>query len=139
MRLREILIERGETYFDAAGRVHFKTHGAYLKAKNSELGSMRKAALDYSKRNPPVGELWPKDWNAPPQQDQYASQMTMPKREPKTILDPNRGRLSTADIGRPEPDIDIGTVVAGTEVEPKPEPTMPMGGIAGVIRRKQQK
>ena len=122
-----------------SGRVHFKTHDAYLKAKNSELGSMRKAALDYSKRNPPVGELWPKDWNAPPQQDQYASQMTMPKREPKTILDPNRGRLSTADIGRPEPDIDIGTVVAGTEVEPKPEPTMPMGGIAGVIRRKQQK
>ena len=134
MRLREILIERGETYFDAAGRVHFKTHDAYLKAKNSELGSMRKAALDYSKRNPPVGELWPKDWNAPQPQDQYASQMTMPKGEPKTILDPNRGGLSTADLGRPDDGI---SAIAGTEIKPKPK--LPMGGIAGVIRRKQQK
>jgi len=137
MRLREILIERGETYFDAAGRVHFKTHGAYLKAKNSELGSMRKAALDYSKRNPPVGELWPKDWNAPPQQDQYASQMTMPKREPKTILDPNRAGLNIADISKPK--LDPMQVARPEPPVAKPKPTMPMGGIAGVIRRKKQK
>ena len=103
MRIREILTERGDTYFDNMGRVHFKTHDAYLKAKNSKLGSMRKAALAFSKRNPPVGELWPKDWNAPPQQDQYASQMTMPKSTQQTILDPNRGGLSTADLGRQQP------------------------------------
>ena len=141
MRLREILIERGETYFDAAGRVHFKTHDAYLKAKNSELGSMRKAALDYSKRNPPVGELWPKDWNAPPQQDQYASQMTAtkpPQENPEYAVKRDINKLSTADLGRSDDGI---SAIAGTEIEPKPKPkpTMPMGGIAGVIRRKQQK
>ena len=139
MKINEVITEnQGETYFDAAGRVHFKTHDAYLKAKNSELGSMRKAALDYSKRNPPVGELWPKDWNAPPQQDQYASQLTMPKAKPKTILDPRpETGLSTADLGRPDDGI---SAIAGAGTKPKVEPTpMPMGGIAGVIRRKQQK
>jgi len=139
MRLREILIERGETYFDAAGRVHFKTHDAYLKAKNSDWDKMRLAAQDWSTRNPPVGEFWPKDWNASPQGDRNNSELRTANTNFGTILDPNRGGLSTATLGRPEPDIDIGTVVAGTEIEPKPKPTMPMGGIAGVIRRKQQK
>ena len=138
MRLREILIERGETYFDAAGRVHFKTHDAYLKAKNSELGAMRKAALDYSKRNPPVGELWPKDWNASPQGDRNNSELRTANTNFGTILDPNRGGLSTATLGKPDPDDRISAIAgAGADVEPKP--TMPMGGIAGVIRRKQQK
>ena len=139
MRLNEILIERGDTYFDNAGRVHFKTHDAYLKAKNSKLGSMRKAALDYSKRNPPVGEFWPKDWNAPQPQDQYASQLTMPKAEPKTILDPNRAGLSTADLGRPDDGI---SAIAGGGADvptPTPKPKLPMGGRIGVINRKKQK
>lgn len=142
MRLREILIERGETYFDAAGRVHFKTHDAYLKAKNSELGSMRKAALDYSKRNPPVGELWPKDWNAPPQQDQYASQMTAtkpPQENPEYAVKRDINKLSTADLGRPDDGISAIAGGGADVPKPKPKPTMPMGGIAGVIRRKQQK
>ena len=137
MRLNEILIERGDTYFDNAGRVHFKTHDAYLKAKNSKLGSMRKAALDYSKRNPPVGEFWPKDWNAPQPQDQYASQLTMPKAEPKTILDPNRAGLSTADLGRP--DDGISAIAGGGADVPTPKPKLPMGGRIGVINRKKQK
>jgi hypothetical protein len=141
MKINEVITEnQGETYFDAAGRVHFKTHDAYLKAKNSELGSMRKAALDYSKRNPPVGELWPNDWNASkPQQDQYASQITMPtdSQKPRTILDPNRAGLNIADISKP-----MQEPMQVARPEPpvaKPKPTMPMGGIAGVIRRKKQK
>ena len=142
MRLREILIERGETYFDAAGRVHFKTHDAYLKAKNSELGSMRKAALDYSKRNPPVGELWPKDWNAPPQQDQYASQMTAtkpPQENPEYAVKRDINKLSTADLGRPDDGI---SAIAGGGADvpaPTPKPKLPMGGRIGVINRKKQK
>ena len=98
---------------------------------------MRKAALDYSKRNPPVGEFWPKDWNAPQPQDQYASQLTMPKAEPKTILDPNRAGLSTADLGRP--DDGISAIAGGGADVPTPKPKLPMGGRIGVINRKKQK
>lgn len=142
MRIREILTERGDTYFDNMGRAHFRTHDAYLKAKNSELGSMRKAALDYSKRNPPVGELWPKDWNAPPQQDQYASQMTAtkpPQENPEYAVKRDINKLSTADLGRPDDGISAIAGGGADVPKPKPKPTMPMGGIAGVIRRKQQK
>ena len=138
MRLREILIERGETYFDKAGRVHFTTHDAYLKAKNSDWDKMRLAAQDWSTRNPPVGELWPKDWNASPLGDRNNSELRTANTNFGTILDPNRGGLSTATLGKPDPDDRISAIAgAGADVEPKP--TMPMGGIAGVIRRKQQK
>ena len=82
--------------------------------------------------------LWPKDWNASPQGDRNNSELRTANTNFGTILDPNRGGLSTATLGKPDPDDRISAIAgAGADVEPKP--TMPMGGIAGVIRRKQQK
>tara|TARA_B100001750_G_C15493940_1_gene592991 strand:- start:1039 stop:1461 length:423 start_codon:yes stop_codon:yes gene_type:complete len=140
MRLNEILIERGDTYFDNAGRVHFKTHDAYLKAKNSDWDKMRLAAKDWSDRNPPVGEFWPKDWNAPPQQDQYGSQMTAtkpPPENPEYTVRRDANKVSTADLGRP--DDGISAIAGGGADVPTPKPKLPMGGRIGVINRKKQK
>ena len=111
MRLREILIERGDVYFDEMNRVYFNSEEALKRAENSDWDKMRLAAKDFRGRNPQVGKHWRKDWNAQPQQDQYASQMTMQKGEPETILDPNRGGLSTADLGRSDDGI---SAIAGT-------------------------
>jgi len=135
MRLNEIITERGDVYFDKMNRVYFNSEEALKRAENSDWDKMRLAAKDFRDRNPQVGKHWRKDWNAQPQQDQYASQMTMPKaKQELPSLIPNRAGLNKADLGRPDDGI---SAIAGADVEP--EPTMPMGGIAGVIRRKQQK
>ena len=57
-------INEGDTRYHSPTPINFKTHDAYLKAKNSDWDKMRLAAKDWSDRNPPVGEFWPKDWKS---------------------------------------------------------------------------
>jgi hypothetical protein len=127
MRFNEIIQEGSGIRYDNMGRPYFDRIEDYERALKSDTGFIRKAAQDVMARGGQEG--WPK-------QEPQVAQITMPiDTPPKTILDPNRSGLNVADIRRPEPD--IGTAIAGTDVEPKP--TMPMGGIAGVIRRRKQK
>ena len=128
MRLAEIIQEGSGIRYDNMGRPYFDRIEDYERALKSDTGFIRKAAQDVMARGGQEG--WPK-------QEPQVAQITMPtdSQQQKTILDPNRAGLSTATLRRPEPD--IGTAIASTDVEPKP--TMPMGGIAGVIRRRKQK
>ena len=131
MRLYEIVTEGSGIRYDNMGRPYFDRIEDYKRALKSDTGFIRKAAQDVMARGGQEG--WPK-------QEPQVAQITMPtdSQKPKTIMDPNRGNLNIADIRRPEP-IDAGTAVAGAGAEIEPKPTMPMGGIAGVIRRKKQK
>ncbi|MBH18734.1 MAG: hypothetical protein CMD91_04135 [Gammaproteobacteria bacterium] len=130
MRLYEIVTEGSGIRYDNMGRPYFDRIEDYKRALKSDTGFIRKAAQDVMARGGQEG--WPK-------QEPQVAQITMPiDNPPKTILDPNRSGLNVADIRRPEP-IDAGTAVAGAGAEIEPKPTMPMGGIAGVIRRKKQK
>tara|TARA_B100001105_G_scaffold99259_1_gene79354 strand:+ start:1193 stop:1717 length:525 start_codon:yes stop_codon:yes gene_type:complete len=61
-----------------------------------------------------------------------------PKRITQYTVRRDANKVSTADIRKPKP-IDVGTAIAGVGADVESKPTMPMGGIAGVIRRKQQK
>ena len=145
MRLREIITEteRGEKRILPDGTYEYFTHAELMKDLNSGYAPFIAGAEGFIEKNPPRGEFWPEKWNADAlaviksRQDQYASQMTKPKPKSKLpSLIPNRAGLSTADLGRPDDGI---SAIAGAGADVEPKPTMPMGGIAGVIRRKQQK
>jgi hypothetical protein len=128
MRLYEIVTEGSGIRYDNMGRPYFDRIEDYERALKSDTGFIRKAAQDVMARGGQEG--WPK-------QEPQVAQITMPIDSPsKTIMDPNRGNLNIADIGRPDDGI---SAIAGAGADVKPKPTMPMGGIAGVIRRKQQK
>jgi len=67
--------------------------------------------------------------------------------EPKTILDPNRGGLSTADITKPQPTAVASTQdpqaqKASTQSPPEPQNVPPMpkaAGRAGIVKQNQWK
>ena len=130
MKITEIIIEGSGIRYDNMGKPYFDRYEDYLRAVKSDTGFIRKAAQDVMARGGQEG--WPK-------QDQQVAQITMPtdSQTQKTILDPNRAGLNIADISKPKPD-----PMQVARPEPpvaKPKSTMPMGGIAGVIRRKKQK
>ena len=130
MKITEIIIEGSGIRYDNMGKPYFDRYEDYLRAVKSDTRFIRKAAQDVMARGGQEG--WPK-------QDQQVAQITMPtnSQTQKTILDPNRAGLNIADISKPKPD-----PIQVARPEPpvaKPKPTMPMGGIAGVIRRKKQK
>ena len=135
MRLGEIIQEGSGIRYDNMGRPYFDRIEDYERALKSDTGFIRKAAQDVMARGGQEG--WPK-------QEPQVAQITMPtdSQKPRTILDPNRAGLNIADIRTSEP-IDVGTAIAGAGADPGINPkikrSMPMGGIAGVIRRKQQK
>jgi len=146
MRLAEIITEREMRILDD-GTYEYFTPGELTKHLNSDYPPFRAGAEAFIKKNPPRGERWPKDWNAnalavvKSRQDQHNTEFKMPppkpQENPEYFVKRDINKLSTADR-RPEP-IDAGTAVAGAGAEIEPKPTMPMGGIAGVIRRKKQK
>ena len=68
---------------------------------------------------------------------EFAPEVDHDRQFEKTILDPNRAGLNIADISKPK--LDPMQVARPEPPVAKPKPTMPMGGIAGVIRRKKQK
>ena len=130
MKINEIITEGSGIYYDNMGRPYFNRIEDYERALKSGTGFIRKAAQDVMARGGQEG--WPK-------QDQQVAQITMPtdSQTQKTILDPNRAGLNIADISKP-----MQEPMQVARPEPpvaKPKPTMPMGGIAGVIRRKKQK
>jgi len=130
MKITEIIIEGSGIRYDNMGKPYFDRYEDYLRAVKSDTGFIRKAAQDVMARGGQEG--WPK-------QDRQVAQITMPadSQQQKTILDPNRAGLNIADISKPKPD----PIQVARPEQPvaKPKPTMPMGGIAGVIRRKKQK
>jgi hypothetical protein len=132
MRLYEIITEGSGIRYDNMGRPYFDRIEDYERALKSDTGFIRKAAQDVMARGGQEG--WPK-------QKPQVAQITMPIDSPsKTIMDPNRGNLNIADIKMP----DDTPAIAGAGTEPDmnfkiKRPKKPMGGIAGVIRRKQQK
>jgi hypothetical protein len=130
MRVSEIIIEGSGIRYDNMGKPYFDRYEDYLRAVKSDTGFIRKAAQDVMARGGQEG--WPK-------QDRQVAQITMPadSQQQKTILDPNRAGLNIADISKPQ-SMQEPMQVARPE-PPVPKPTMPMGGIAGVIRRKKQK
>jgi len=117
-------------YYDPQGNPYFNRKEDYLRALKSGTGFIRKAAQDVKARGGQPG--WTK-------QDQQVAQITMPtdSQQQKTILDPNRAGLNIADISTPlsQPPVAEPAVPFKSSIKP----TMPMGGIAGVIRRKKQK
>lgn len=132
MKITEIIIEGSGIRYDNMGKPYFDRYEDYLRAVKSDTGFIRKAAQDVMARGGQEG--WPK-------QDQQVAQITMPtnSQQQKTILDPNRAGLNIADISKPQP-VQEPMQVARPELPvASPKPTTPMGGIAGVIRRKKQK
>ncbi|RZD43399.1 MAG: hypothetical protein CXT73_00780 [Methanobacteriota archaeon] len=147
MRLYEIITER-EMRILPDGTYEYFTPGELTKHLNSDYPPFRAGAEAFIKKNPPRGEFWPKDWNAnalavvKSRQDQHNTELKMPPPEPQEkpeyVVKRDINKLSRADLDLGRPDDEISAIAgAGTDVEPKP--TMPMGGIAGVIRRKKQK
>ena len=94
MRLGEIIQEGSGIRYDNMGRPYFDRIEDYERALKSDTGFIRKAAQDVMARGGQEG--WPK-------QDQQVAQISMPtdSQKQKTILDPNRAGLSTADISKP--------------------------------------
>ena len=148
MKINEILIEREmpEYTIGPDNRYDFTSHRAFVKAQNSNYAPIRAGAEEFAQRNPPRGKFWPEKWNAnalaviKSRQDRNNSELTTtkpPQEKPQYIVRRDANKVSTADISKPmqEP-----MQVARPELPvAKPKPTMPMGGIAGVIRRKKQK
>ena len=137
MRLREIITERGEKRILPDGTYEYLTHAELMKDLNSDYAPFIAGAEEFIKKNPPRNELWPEKWNddalavIKSRQDQYASQMTMPKAKQKLpSLIPNRAGLTIGDLGRP---VDGISAIAGggTPPEDKVKPSnMPdRGGI----------
>ncbi len=131
MLIEEIIKEGSGIRYDNMGKPYFDRYEDYLRAVKSDTGFIRKAAQDVKARGGQEG--WPK-------QEPQVAQITMPiDNPPKTILDPNRAGLNIADISKPQPMQEPMQVARPEPPVALPKPTMPMGGIAGVIRRKKQK
>ena len=131
MRLAEIITE-GDPVADAQGsRINWDRQGRAIVPRD--------IMVKYQKLQQKDPEAWKKlsVWKKTAYNDQFARTGIQPE-DPRKIASRNKklGIDQTAIAG------------AGTDVKPKqigtgdhhpPKPTMPMGGIAGVIRRKKQK
>jgi|18_taG_2_1085343.scaffolds.fasta_scaffold15771_2 hypothetical protein len=144
MKITEIITEnQGDIYFDEWGKVYFRTPEALARAENSDWDKLRLAAKDFRNRDPQVGKNFATDWNALPQGDQHNTQLTTtkpPQEKPQYIVRRDANKVSTADRSKPMQEPMQVALPKPVELDVAlPKPTMPMGGIAGVIRRKKQK
>ena len=134
MKITEI-IQEGDKWADAQGLgITIGSDGRYHVPSSTmrKINAMSNAERAKISKNNLQAYNQQKERDGIPQ----VAQLTMPPKQ-KTILDPNRAGLNIADISKPKPD-----PMQVARPEPpvaKPKPTMPMGGIAGVIRRKKQK
>jgi hypothetical protein len=126
MKINEIITEGSGIYYDNMDRPYFNRIEDFQKALKSDVGFIRNAAQDVIARGGQEG--WPEDWNASSTQDQYASQLTMPKasqQKPQYNVRRDANKVSTADISTPlsqppvaDPKIPIPAVPFKSSIKP---------------------